>query len=232
MIVRTSLALIPVLLFACIFSPCQTQVEVQEVKELKRTGSLSTCGYRATDREKEFLQRLSAAETVTGSFMDKEEYRLRGKAKQYVSWFGVVRGLSLIKSDDHGRNLLIQQKYFDGLTDCHIMLVSNAGAGDFIATLTSGSDAMPLLSLVRVYGTIVSEENGVPQVSADYVRVWPWFTFTFTDMGPSDRSNPKWAKYCRICNGGRVYNPYPNEDYYKGMLGDPKDFVPTPGPSH
>jgi hypothetical protein len=198
----------------------------------KPTGSLGTCGYRPTDSEKAFLQKLAPSETATGSFMDKHEYRIRGKVKQYVSWFGVIRGLGPVEGNNHSRSMLIQQKYFDGMTDCHIMLVSNAGAGDFTVRLTSGDDAMPLLSLVRVYGTVVSEENGIPQVSADYVRVWPWFTFTFTDLGPADHSNPEWAKYCRICKSGRVYKPYPTEDYYIGMLGDPKDFVPKPGPPH
>lgn len=211
---------------------CQTQVEVQEVKELKRTGSLSTCGYRATDRETPFLQKLPASEKTTGSFMDKQEYRIRGKVKQYVSWFGVVRGSSPTKGDERNRDLLIQQKYFDGMTDCHIMLVSNAGAGDFVGRLMSNSEAVPVLSLVRIYGTVVGEENGIPQISADYVRVWPWFTFTFTDLGPGDHSNPEWAKYCKICGRGRIYKPYPTEDYYMGVLGDPKDFLPKPDPVH
>jgi hypothetical protein len=211
---------------------CQTQVEVQEVKELKPTGSLSTCSYRATDHEEAFLQKLSSSETVTGSFMDKHEYRIRGKIKKYVSWFGVVRGSSPITGDDHGHDLLVQQKYFDGMTDCHIMLVSNAGAGDFVARLTSSSEVVPLLSLVRVYGTVIGEEKGIPHVSVDYVRVWPWFTFTLTELGPEDHSNPEWAKYCKICKGGRIYKPYPTEDYYMGMLGDPKDFLPKPESPH
>ena len=106
--------------------------------------------------------------------MDKQEYRIQGKVKQYVSWFGVVRGSSPAKGDERNRDLLIQQKYFDGMTDCHIMLVSNAGAGDFVGKLMSNSEAVPVLSLVRIYGTVVEEENGIPQISADYVRVWPW----------------------------------------------------------
>jgi hypothetical protein len=211
---------------------CQTQIEVEEVKELKPSGSLGTCGYRATDREKALLERLPSSERTTGSFMDKHEYTIRGKVKKYVSWFGVVRASSPTKGDDHGRDLLIQQQYFDGMTDCHIMLISNAGAGDFVARLTSTSEAVPLLSLVRVYGIVVEQENGVPRVSANYLRVWPWFTFTFTDLGPQDHSNPEWAKYCKICKGGRIYKPYPTEDYYVGMLGDPRDFLPKPDSPH
>jgi len=205
----------------------QTKIDVQEIKKLESDGSLSTCGYLPIEREKEFHQKLSPAEKVTGSFTDEHEYRIQGKAKQYVSWFGVVRR-QWTDDDVHSRNLLIQHKFFDGMTDCHIMLVSNSGAGDFVAKLVSVDKPVPLLSLVRVYGTVTKDENKVPQVSADYVRVWPWFTFTFTDLGPADRSNPEWAKYCKLCKHGRIYKPYPTEDYYREILGDPKDFLPIP----
>jgi hypothetical protein len=210
----------------------QTQIEIQEVKELKPTGSLSTCNYRPTDRETPFFQKVPPEEKTSGSFMDKHEYQIKGKFKQYVSWFGVVRGSSPTKDADHSNELLIEQKYFDGMTDCHIMLVSKSGAGDFVTKLTSSGENVPILSLVRVYGTVVGEENGVPNVAADYVRVWPWLTFTFTDLGPEDHSNPEWAKYCKICKGGRIYKPYPNNSYYLGVLGDPKDFLPKPEPAH
>ncbi len=211
----------------------QTKIDVQEVKELKPTGTLSTCGYTPVEHEKEYLQRLASSEQSTGSFMDKQPYQIRGKVKKYVSWFGIVRAVTPAKGNNHETEVLIQQRYFDGLTDCHIMLVSNAGAGDFVAQINSSDVAVPSLSLVRVYGTIVEERGGVPHVAADYVRVWPWFTFTFTDLGPEDHSNPEWAKYCAICKrSGRIYKPFPTEDYYVGMLGDPKDFLPTPALAH
>jgi hypothetical protein len=72
---------------------------------------------------------------------------------------------------------------------------------------------------------VVSEEDKVLLVSVEYMRVWPWLSFTFTDLGAEDHGNPRWAKYCTVCkNGGRIYNPYPTEAYYLGVLGDPKDF--------
>jgi hypothetical protein len=101
-----------------------------------------------------------------------------------------------------------------------------------VARLASSGENVPLLSLVRLYGTVTEEENGVPQVSADYVRVWPWLTFTFTDLGPGDHSNPEWEKYCKICKGGRIYKPYPTQDYYQEVLGDPKDFFTKPDAAH
>jgi hypothetical protein len=60
------------------------------------------------------------------------------------------------------------------------------------------------------------------------VRVWPWLTFTFTDIGPGDKSSPQWAKYCQLCKGGQIYKPYPDRNYYLGMLGDPKEFGTVP----
>jgi hypothetical protein len=78
---------------------------------------------------------------------------------------------------------------------------------------------------VRVYGKVVSEENDLPLVAVEYMRVWPWLSFTFIDLGPEDHSNPHWAEYCIACKGGgRIYNPFPNEAYYLAVLGDPKYF--------
>jgi len=42
------------------------------------------------------------------------------------------------------------------------------------------------------------------------------------------RQNSEWAKYCRICKKGRIYDPYPNKNHYLGMLGGPKDFGTVP----
>jgi hypothetical protein len=214
-----------VFVFLALAAPCvaQTVVEVQEVKEPKPTGSLGTCSYGPTEKESAFLKKLAPAETVTGSFMDKHPYKLQGKNKQFVSWFGVLRGATEGESN-HTYNLLIEQKYFDGMTDCHIMLVSNAGAGDFVATARLENVTIPDLSLVRVYGTVSEEKDGLPYLLAEYIRVWPWFTFTFTDLGPADHGNPRWAKYCKRCKSGHIYNPYPAEGYYMDMLGDPKEF--------
>jgi hypothetical protein len=71
---------------------------------------------------------------------------------------------------------------------------------------------------------VTSETGKVPQIAAEYIRIWPWMTFTFTDLGPADHSNPIWAKYSKFPAGGRIYKPYPNEDYYLRMIGDPKFF--------
>lgn len=203
-------------------------MDVQPVKELVRNGTLGTCGYQPTAKEAPFFKKLEDSERQTGSFL--QAYSIHKKVKHYVSWFGIVRGI-LDAKPGGTMTLLLEQKSFDGMTDCHIMLVSVAGSGDFHATLGPIDGIIPPLALVRVYGTVSGEKDGVPQVDVDYLRVWPWQTFTFTDLGPENKGNPQWEKYCRLCKGGRIYDPYPDRDYYLSMLGDPKEFGTVPLPT-
>jgi hypothetical protein len=205
-----------------------TVVETEVVKPLKPTGTLGTCDYKPTTTEQGYFGKLSPAETVTGSFV--EPYSIHGKKDTYVSWFAIVRAVTREEKVEGQVRLLLEQKYFDGLTDCHIMLVSVKGDGDFLADADSGGKPIPPLALVRVYGKVVREDGGQPVVSAEYIRIWPWFTFTVTDLGPEDHGNPRWRKLCHLCSG-RVYKPYPTEDYYLQVLGDPKDFAPGSSPA-
>jgi hypothetical protein len=209
---------------ALLNASAQLPIEVQPVKELKRTGSLGTCGYAATQHEAEFYKKLSHSEIKNGSFTDEHEYKIRGKVNTYVGWFGIVRQITKISPDTY--DLLLEHKFFDGMTDCHIMLVSYSGGGDFHATLKDAKVEIPILSLVRVYGRVEKDNDEIPQLTADYVRVWPWLTFTFTDLGPAyDHNNPRWAKFCALCGKSRIYRPYPDNDYYVAVLGDPSQFV-------
>jgi hypothetical protein len=200
----------------------QTPMDVQPVKELKPTGTLGTSMYAPVAQEQPFFKRLNPKEASTGSFLS--EYSIHGKTGKYVSWFGIVRGISISKEHKGELILLLDQHYFDGMTDSHIMLVSYSGGGDFRATVEADPASLPPLSLVRIYGKVTEETDKVPCLAAEYVRVWPWLTFTFTDLGGSDKSNPIWAKYSKFPAGGRVYNPYPKGDYYYRMLGDPRFF--------
>jgi hypothetical protein len=210
-------------LFALLILPsfAQTPVDVQPVKKLIPTGTLGTCGYQPTAKEAPFYNKLESKERVTGSMF--QAYDIHKESNHYVAWFGVVRG---VKTDSNGTTtLLLEQKFFDGMTDCHIMLVSREGGGDFNAVVDRPEAPIPPLTLVRVYGRVSSEKNGLPQIDAQFLRLWPWLTFTFTDLGPGeDHTNPRWAAYCKICKG-RIYNPYPDENYYLNVLGDPKDFA-------
>jgi hypothetical protein len=199
----------------------QTPIEVQPVKELKPTGSLGTCSYKPTEAESAFFARLSNAEKTNGGMLQR--YSIHGKTGTYVAWFGIVRGITAAAEPGGDVTLLIQHQYFDGETDCHIMLVQWTGDGDFIAKLKVDPAAIPALSLVRVYGTITGEKHGVPEVRVDYIRVWPWRTFNFMDLTGNDHTNPRWRKSSQV-SGMNVYNPYPKDDYYFTLLGDPADF--------
>lgn len=199
----------------------QTPVEVQPVKKLVRTGMLGTCGYRPTAKEALFYNKVEAKERVTGSML--AAYDIHKKMKHYARWFGIVRGID--NRTNGATTLLLENKFFDGMTDCHIMMVSREGGGDFTAVLGRPEASFAPLTLVRVYGRVSGEKDGIPQIDAEFVRVWPWLTFTFTDLGPGqDHSNPRWAAYCQICKSD-LYNPYPDEEYYLNVLGDPKDFA-------
>jgi len=208
------------LLLLAVGCAAQTPIEVQPVKELKPTGSLGTCGYQPSSKEGPYFEKLGTKERSTGSFM--EGYDIHKRDGQFVSWYGVVRGITRVPDSDSW-DLLLEQKYFDGMTDCHIMLVSKSGSGDFNAGVQAKDVPVPALALVRVYGK-VAQKNGNPFVEAAFVRVWPWMTFTFADLGAADKSNPRWKKECKLCEGGRVYRPYPDEKYYRNVLGDPQQF--------
>ncbi len=141
-----------------------------------------------------------------------------------MAWFGIVRGITPPAEKGGEVTLLVQHHFFDGMTDCHIMLVAKSGDGDFVAKLKIDPAQIPALSLVRIYGTVTGETARVPQVAVEYIRVWPWMTFTFTDLAGEDHSNPRWQKYSKVRPADRIYVPYPDENYYLTVLGDPADF--------
>jgi hypothetical protein len=202
-------------------SLAQTPIEMQPVKELKPKASLSTCGYTPSSAEKPFFEKLPAGERATGSFM--EAYDIHNKGGSFVSWYGVVRGISRIQNSS-GWELLVEHKYFDGMTDCHIMMVSMSGSGDFTARVEASDVPVPALALVRIYGKVLQQEGNPPLIQAEFVRVWPWMTFTFTDLGADDKTNRRWKKDCKLCQRGKVYRPYPNNEYYRDTLGDPAQY--------
>jgi hypothetical protein len=202
-------------------TPPQTPIEIQPVVALKPTGTLGTCGYKPLAREAPFLNQLSEGEKTNGSMF--HGYSIHGKAGTRVAWFGIVRGITSPAKNGDATTLLVEHKYFDGMTDCHIMLVQWTGDGDFTAKLNADPAAIPALALVRVYGRVTGEAAGLPEVQVDYIRVWPWRTFTFMDLVGNDHSNPRWKKY-EQGSGKNVYSPYPNENYYLNVLGDPAQF--------
>lgn len=199
----------------------QTPIELEPVKQLKPTGNLRTCGYKPLPPERLFFEKLAEKERATGSFMESND--IRKKNSDFVGWYGIVRGISRVPNSDSWE-LLLEHKYFDGLTDCHIMMVSISGNGDFGARLEAKDVPVPALALVRVYGVVTQRGTGSPLIQAEFVRVWPWMTFTFTDLGAEDKTNRRWKKECKVCEGGRVYGPFPDRQYYRKALGDPDQY--------
>ncbi len=197
-------------------------MDVQPVVELKPAGTLATCIYKPVAQEAPFFNRLSDGEKTNGSML--RGYSIRGKIGSRVAWFGIVRGITPPQEKGGEVTLLVEHKYFDGMTDCHIMLVQWTGDGDFTARLNVDPSAIPALALVRVYGAVTGETAGVPEIKVDYIRVWPWMTFTFMDLAGNDHSNPRWKKYADLGSSGNVYDPYPDENYYLHLLGDPAAF--------
>lgn len=200
----------------------QTPMDVQPVKKLVPNGTLATCSYTPIAQEAPFFKQLSDSEKANDTLFAK--YTMHGKKGTYVAWFGVVRGITPAAQPGGDITLLVQQHFFDGMTDCHIMLVAKSGDGDFRATLKADPASIPALALVRIYGKVTGENDKVPEVAVDYMRVWPWMTFTFTDLAGDDHSNPRWAQYSHVKPGARIYVPYPNENYYRAVLGDPAEF--------
>lgn len=221
----------------------RTVIEVSKV--LPRESGMSTTGYSCTDVERPFNAKINeeGIDLWAGNEMppatnegargagrgaEKREktteelvaqakaYTLTAQAGRYVGWCGVVRA---VKWDEAlGRSeLLVQHCYNDGMTDTDIEVVSVYGAGDFRATIAGKADAAAPLSLVRVYGTVSVDKDGLPTVAADYVRVWNWGQFTFMDYG-FDKTNPKW-KALRKVEGPEVYTHRPDAAWYESVLG-------------
>jgi hypothetical protein len=197
----------------------QTPVDIQPIRPGAATG---TCEYKPNAPEKPYLNNVSKGELVNGSASDP--YTIHGKAGKYIAWFGIVRGITAAAQKGGDVKVLVEHKFFDGMTDCQIQVVSENGGGDFEAGLRIDPALIPPLALVRIYGVVLSEKNQMPQVLAQYIRVWPWHTFTFANFGPPDQSNPRWAKYASTGPGWQAYSASPTEDYYRHMLGDPLEF--------
>ena len=184
------------------------QVDVEHAGPLPRTGLLGTGDYQASDAEKKFLAHWPKADEATNadSLMAKD---LSGRVGKAVGWFGIVRKVTEDKEQKQTR-LLLEMKYFDGLCDLDIQVVSIYGGGDFVAVFPGVGHSIKELNLkASTYGMVVKEETKdgrtIPQVNASYVRDWHWGLFNFMDYG-DDNSNPEW-KPLRKVKGEEVYSP-------------------------
>lgn len=141
-----------------------------------------------------------------------------------VGWLGVVRGIKVVPDRDETR-LLVESKYFDGLTDTHVLCVSFVGGGDFVAVLPgTGHDVKPL-ALVRVYGRVTAVKADVPRVAADYVRQFDQGTYCFMFADGKPAGNQEWRKLSKVGDDD-IYSPFPTPAYYEERLGRRQDFAP------
>ena len=205
-----------------------TIVEISPPLPPPPPGVLSTVGYSPTEKEKPFLEKVTEKSRGDLYWTDETEISLAAAEGKYVGWFGIVREITRLSPAGPTR-LLIEHKYFDGLTDSHLQVVSYYGAGDFIALLYGDGFEIPLFDLVRVYGTVEMGTDGLPEVRADYIRVWDWGRFTFMTYG-KDKSNPRWVKLRRV-PGPDAYSSRPTRRFYENRLGPrPGGSSPLPPP--
>jgi len=198
-------------------TPSTPATVVEDSQPLPRppAGTLGTRSYEATDKEKPFFAKLSEDERTTGDMF--KDYSITGKKGKFVGWFGIVRKIEEDKTAPQ-TNLLVEMKYFDGLTDTHIQALSFNGAGDFRAMLSGIGLGIKPLSLVKVYGVVASETSNVPEVKAEYVRQWDWGLFTFLMVYGEQKGNKEWKKLNKV-DEQRIYNPFPTNRYYEDRLG-------------
>ena len=145
-----------------------------------------------------------------------ETKSLRGHVGKRVAWFGIVRNVEEHKNRRE-TVLDVEMKFSDGLTDLHQQVVSLYGAGDFHVVIPGTGYRIKRLALVRVYGKVEHESDGVPVVSPEFVRIWDWKLFAFMPYG-TDHSNPNWVKL-RKMDESRIYSSRPDVAYYEQILG-------------
>jgi hypothetical protein len=191
-----------------------TPVEQAEALPRPPAGTLGTMSYKPSEKEKPFFAKLAADEQTTGSMFS--DYDITGKKGTYVGWFGIVRSIEENQATKETK-LLVEHKYFDGLTDTHILALSFNGGGDFTAVLSGVGLGIKNLSLVKIYGMVQSDTNSIPDMKPDYVRHWDWGRFTFLQEYGSQKGNANWQKLNKV--KGRIYNPFPDQKYYEDRLG-------------
>ena len=195
--------------------PERTKVEFVEVEPLTRQKFLGTKSYAPSAMEKPYWDKLARIEKA--AMVPFQEYDLAKKDGVDVGWFGIVRN---VREDTDAKRTVVtlEHKYFNGLTDLHILVVNFNGSGDFAATLNGVGHGIKPLALVRVYGK-ASVADGEPRIaSADFIRQWDWGSFSFiTAMGPQ-RGSERWRKLNKVPLD-KIYSAYPNRRYYVDRLG-------------
>jgi hypothetical protein len=215
-------ASVAVLAYAVAVRAEEHKVYVEHSKPIPRGDVLATQAYGPTKLEKAATKDWTKKELKSGS---PEVETLKGKKDRRIAWFGIVRDIKEDKQKKQTR-LLVEMKYFDGMTDTHLQIVSLSGAGDFRVVIPAVGGKLKNLSLVRVYGKVTGEAEGVPLVSAEYIRSWDWGLFAFMPYG-KDKSNPKWVKLRKVqADDLNVYSSRPDQQYYEDRLGEDEPETP------
>lgn len=185
-------------------------------KPRKDDGGLGTSFYAPSKNEKPFFDRLERTEQRTGGLTG--DYDISKKDKTYVGWFGIVRRVEVRKAENQ-TTLLVEHKYFDGLTDAHIQALSFNGSGDFTVVLSGIGYMIEPLTLVKVYGVAsIPNVESKPQVNAEFVRNWHWGAFTFLMASGEQRGSEEWRNLNSV-DLDDIYDPFPGDEYYKKRLG-------------
>jgi len=192
-----------------------------ETKKPKRSfeNGLGTTSYAPSENEKPFFEKLGPDEVATGGLAG--EYDISSKDGTYVGWFGIVRE---IHDDPENKQseLLVEHKYFDGLTDLHIQALSFNGSGDFKVVVQGLDHEIKPLTLVKVYGKAKVMKETI-SIDAEFIRNWHWGTFTFLAAFGTQQGSEKWRKLNKVPLDD-IYDPFPDDDYYEQRLGPkPKD---------
>lgn len=188
--------------------------------------AMGTCEYGPTDTEKRFYNRLSEEERITlqskPENTEKSHFKLYGHEGQFVSWFGIVRDIKRAE-EQRGGKLIVQNTYAVGITDCQFQQIEISGAGDFVVELPDIPEDLIPLALVRVYGRVKNRDTALPTIAAEYVRVWHWGQFKFSDLFGEDHGNPAWKKRMSPDFERTLHQLGFTRDYYFKLLGPTPD---------
>lgn len=193
-----------------------TPVEHVTGRVSRAAAALGTKSYEPSEPEKPFFTRLAADEVATGGLAG--DYDINTKDGKYVGWFGIVRQVQ--EDPAAGKTILtVEHKYFDGLTDVHILALSFNGSGDFRAALHGVGHGIEALTLVKVYGTVSkADSEELADIDAEFVRNWHWGAFTFLMASGTQRGSEQWRKLNQV-DLDDIYDPEPDDQYYELRLG-------------
>lgn len=164
------------------------------------------------------LQSDSPVKSTTEVDTSKPVFSLSDEIGEYVGWYGIV---TKIEKHESKTLLTIQNKYSNGTTDCHLQTVSIYGAGDFSASIDLESLEIPALSLIKVYGVVSQDEDGIPLVEVELLRYWRWLSFNFSDYGLDSGLAESYRNM--DTSDLRVYSSRPDGQYYIDRIDAPRE---------